>query len=158
MHVYYGQIHCYLDYGLLLWGHHVSANHIFVLQKKALRIIYGVSPRTHCKPLFVRANILTLPSMYVLTCLLYVRKNLNEFTTNDTIHDHLTRNKSDLRINKCKFSATKNSFHINSLKLYNSIPLTIRNLPFLAFRRRVKNTLLNNPLYSVDEFYQLKIS
>ncbi|PSN54701.1 hypothetical protein C0J52_04891, partial [Blattella germanica] len=38
-------------------------NHLFVLQKKALRIIYGVSPRTHCKPLFVRANILSLPSM-----------------------------------------------------------------------------------------------
>ncbi|PSN46125.1 hypothetical protein C0J52_12069, partial [Blattella germanica] len=50
-----------------------------ILQKRAVRIIDGASSRCHSRPLFVKYNILTLPSMYVLSCLLYAKNNL-EYT------------------------------------------------------------------------------
>ncbi|PSN29278.1 hypothetical protein C0J52_28251 [Blattella germanica] len=32
-------------------------------KKRAIRIIHGAPPRTHCNPLFIKLGILTLPSM-----------------------------------------------------------------------------------------------
>ena len=47
---YYAFVHSYLNYGTLLWGNHDMASKLFVLQKKAVRIICGVPSREHCKP------------------------------------------------------------------------------------------------------------
>ncbi|PSN52050.1 hypothetical protein C0J52_04549, partial [Blattella germanica] len=71
--VYYGHVHCHLNYGILLWGGHPVANKLFVLQKRTIRLICGVNPLEHCRPLFTELGILTQPSMYVLACLLYVK-------------------------------------------------------------------------------------
>ncbi|PSN44585.1 hypothetical protein C0J52_25047 [Blattella germanica] len=68
----------HLNYGILLWGNHSSAKSLFILQKRAIRIIHGAPPRTHCKPLFIKLGILTLPSMYVLASLLHVKRNINQ--------------------------------------------------------------------------------
>ncbi|PSN56531.1 hypothetical protein C0J52_14773, partial [Blattella germanica] len=38
------------------WQAHVN-------EKRAVRIIHGAPPTTHCKPLFIKLGILTLPSM-----------------------------------------------------------------------------------------------
>ncbi|PSN53845.1 hypothetical protein C0J52_09964 [Blattella germanica] len=62
-----------MNYGVLLWGNHTSAHHIFLLQKRAVRLIYGVSQTIYCKQLFIKSNILTLPSMFVLACFLHVK-------------------------------------------------------------------------------------
>ncbi|PSN53262.1 hypothetical protein C0J52_04914, partial [Blattella germanica] len=61
-----------------------------ILQKRAVRIIDGASSRCHSRPLFVKYSILTLPSMYVLSCLLYAKNNLGNFATNGDCHDHMT--------------------------------------------------------------------
>ncbi|PSN57239.1 hypothetical protein C0J52_05007 [Blattella germanica] len=75
--VYYGHVYPHLNYGILLWGNHSSAKSLFILQKRAIRVIHGAPPRTHCKPLFIKLGILTLPSMYVLASLLHVKRNIN---------------------------------------------------------------------------------
>ncbi|PSN38800.1 hypothetical protein C0J52_23837 [Blattella germanica] len=54
------------------------------ITKRAMRIICGAPPRSHCRSLFVYLGILTLPSVFVLCCLLYVdhkpqKTMLNEF-------------------------------------------------------------------------------
>ena len=156
MTVYYGYIHSHINYGIILWGNHASSRSIFILQKRALRIIYGVPPRTSCKPLFIQSGILTLPSMFVLASLLYVKNNIENFTVCTNLHNYPTRNNLNLYIDRCKYSTTQNSFVIISLKLFNSVPLNIRELSLETFKRRVRETLKTVPLYSVDEFYHVQ--
>ena len=155
--VYYGHIHSHMNYGVLLWGNHTSAHHIFLLQKRAVRLIYGVTQTTHCKPLFIKSNILTLPSMFVLACLLHVKQNITKFTTCDSIHNYSTRNSYNLYVNKCKYTKTQKNFHIISINLFNHLAPEVKNLPYDAFKRRVRAALLAASLYKVEDFYHCTV-
>lgn len=154
--VYYAHVHSHLSYGTLLWGNHGSARQVFILQKRSVRLICGVHSKTHCKPLFVELGILTLPSMFVLACLLYVKENIDDYQICTNIHSYPTRNCSNIYIRKCKYSRTTNSFVYISVQLFNSLPQEVKNLSISVFARKVKATLRANPLYSVDEFYNLE--
>ena len=39
-----------------------------------------------------------------------------------------------------------------AVKFYNSLPLSVRDLPTKTFKILVKSTLTDNPLYNLDEF------
>ena len=153
--VYYGHVQSHLNYGVILWGNHTAFRRLLLLQKRAVRIINGAKPRDHCKPLFVRNCILTLPSLYVLACLCYVKKNLNDFNSFSDIHYYSTRNNSNLYQPKCKYSATQHNFSYTSVKLFNHLPQAIRNLSFLTFKRTVQDKFLAKPLYTVSEYFDL---
>ena len=155
--VYYGHVYPHLNYGILLWGNHSSAKSLFILQKRAIRIIHGAPPRTHCKPLFIKLGILTLPSMYVLASLLHVKRNINQLVSCNSIHQYPTRNCSNIYINRCKYSLTQNSFNIISLNLFNVLSTHVRELPFATFRGRVRAALVNNPLYAIEEFASVEV-
>ncbi|PSN49731.1 hypothetical protein C0J52_13110 [Blattella germanica] len=117
------------------------------------RAIHGAPPRTHCKPLFIKLGILTLPSMYVLASLLHDKRNINQLVSCNSIQQYPTpRNCSNIYINRCKYSLTQNSFNIISLKLFNVLSTQVRELPFATFRGRVRAALVNNPLYAIEEF------
>ena len=153
--VYYAYIHSLLSYGTLLWGNHASARRLFLLQKRAVRIIDGALPRNHYKPLFVKTGILTLPSLYVMACLLYVKNNIHSFKKSNEIHEHFTRSNTNIYIKRCKYSLSQNSFEYLSVNLFNSIPQNIKDLSILTFKRKVKLTLMRNPLYDVKEFNEI---
>ncbi|PSN48630.1 hypothetical protein C0J52_12702 [Blattella germanica] len=44
-----------------------------------MRIICGAPPRSHCRSPFVYLGILTLPSVFVLSCLLYAKENISSY-------------------------------------------------------------------------------
>jgi hypothetical protein len=52
--------------------------------------------RVSCRELFKKLNILPLHSQYILSLLLFVVKNTDEFTTNSDVHTINTRHRSDL--------------------------------------------------------------
>ena len=56
--IYESLIFPYLSYGIVVWGHAAETyiNQILVLQKRALRLIYFTSYRSHAIPLFVSSN------------------------------------------------------------------------------------------------------
>ena len=151
--VYYAYIHSHLNYGITLWGNHTSAISLFKLQKRTLRLMYGVSSTTS---FFIQSGILTLPCMFVLACLLYMKSNVNNFTTCNTLHKYPTRHNTDLYLNKCNFTLTQKSFLNQSLKFYNFLPVDVRNLSPKVFKRKVAGILKTNPLYNIDEFYEIK--
>ena len=55
------------------------ANKVFIVQKRTIRIICAVSPRTNCRPLFSKLGILTLTAMFVFDCLIYIKNNMKDF-------------------------------------------------------------------------------
>lgn len=153
--VYYAQIQSLLSYGIILWGHSSHANRVFILQKKAIRIICKVPFRTHCKPLFVNLGVLSLPSLYVLFALCYIHNNLDTFQTNSDYHNHNTRNKNKLRVQQYKYSKSQKNVIYMSIKLYNSVPFHFKSMSPSKFKLSIKAVLRSECLYSIDDFYTI---
>lgn len=152
---YYAFIHSQLTYGITLWGNSSSAIHVFRLQKKAIRIIANVTAREHCRTLFIKFGIMSLPSAYIYHTLLDIQKNINNFNTVSENHSYNTRHGHFLRTPNYRLTKTKR----NSLNLefYNKIPLSIKELCYNKFKIRIKNIFTTNCYYSVDEFLNSNI-
>ena len=83
---YFALIQAQLSYGLLIWGHSSSRHRIFGLQRKAVRVLGGLKYRDDCKHHFKRFKIMTLPSLYIFHCLIYVKSNLTVYKTHRDVH------------------------------------------------------------------------
>jgi len=79
--VYYSYFHSIMSYGIMFWGHFASSIRVFRLQKRIIRIMMGCKSRDSCRKLFIKLKILPLPSVYILSLLLFVIKNEALFTT-----------------------------------------------------------------------------
>src|SRR3978361_1570806 len=77
--VYFALVEPHLRYALPFWGacSKYLFQSVFVLQKRAIRNLSNAHPRTHCRPLFVGNNILTLPSLFVLETAYLIHKTRN---------------------------------------------------------------------------------
>jgi hypothetical protein len=85
-----------IAYGIIFWSNSPYSNNIFKLQKRGIRIIMNAGNRVSCHGLFKKLNILPLHSQYILSLLLFVVKNIEEFTSNSEVHSIITRHRSDL--------------------------------------------------------------
>lgn len=150
--IYYGYIHSLLGYGTIFWGNSSPASSLFVSQKRAVRLICKVAPRTHCKPLFIRLNIMTVPCLFIFQCLIYVKNNISNFSQNSDVHNYNTRKCDHLRTDYCAYSKTLNSFNSISVKLHNKLPSKIKNLDMKCYKQHLRKYLIQNCFYSVNEF------
>lgn len=115
----------------------------------------NIGPREHCKEWFVRYGLLTLPSLYIYTSLIKLHKEANIFVTHSNIHDHHTRNRDNLVIPRSRLNMSKaNKLDV---KLYNNLPVNIRNLSLMCFKTQLKIILVRNCYYSVEEYLKVKI-
>ncbi len=77
--LYMSLIQPYLNYCNLIWGaaDKTIIEPLFLLQKKAIRIVNRVPYLEHTKPLFESMKTLTLFQLYDLNCILFIYKCLN---------------------------------------------------------------------------------
>ena len=67
-----------MTYGIHAWGNASSIAKLFVLQKRAIRIINNKKYRTHTEPLFKSENILKITDLYKLHVSLFMFDLQNE--------------------------------------------------------------------------------
>ena len=146
---YYAFFYPHINYGILLWGNSTAASRAFIMQKKVVRIITNVGFREHCRPLFLKLSMLTLPSLFIYNTLTEVHSKSSGLFKNSDFHDYPTRSADLLRPPKFRLTASKR----NTLQLsfYNKLPSIIRALPERAFKLEIKNLLKRNCYYSVEE-------
>ena len=79
----------HLNYGLLLWG--VNLKNIFLLQKKAMRLVTHNSYTSHTEPIFRENGLLNLADMFLLN-------KLKNFYTNYfiTIYHHIFKHTGNM--------------------------------------------------------------
>jgi len=70
--IYFSYSHSLLMYGIIFWGNSPVSKDIFKIQKRAIRIITNKCRREFCKQIFKRLKILTLPSQYIFSVLVFV--------------------------------------------------------------------------------------
>lgn len=155
---YFANFHSLLSYGILLWGTSSQSQQIFILQKKVLRMLADLNSRDSCRAAFKSQGILTLPSVYILACLKYVHNHKEKFVKNNSTHFYNTRNQEALQTPYHRLSLTQNALNYWGPKLYNRIPCEMGKLSAPAFEKELRNILLTNPFYSVDEFMNFQIS
>lgn len=158
MSVYFAHFESILRYGILLWGNSSYLNYIrvFRIQKKALRIIANVDYRHTCRNLFKQMSIMTLASLYIYEAVLYVKCNLSKFPANNNVHSHNTRTWGHLHRYNCRLGVKHNSIFVVGIKLYNNLPLFLRNInDLLKFKLAVKKFFSVNSFYDVNEFLEM---
>ena len=131
----------YLTYGLVAWGQasKSSFDKLLKLQKRALRFIYFSNRNEHAIPLFIDANILSLTFSYYesIAKLMYdVQHGISPksiqalFEYVSGIHQYNIRSSEshNFYIKHSQLSIHANSFSRIGAKLWNEIPLSLRNL------------------------------
>ena len=156
--VYFAHIQSILCYGVMLWGYSTNCGKLLLLQKRAVRLICDVPYRTHCKPLFRRLGVLTFPSLYILVTLCYTHNNVDLFMVNSKHHYHDTRNKNKLRIPQCRYTTSQKNHSYMAVKLYNSLPLEFKTLSMSCFKSKLKEILIAESLYLVNDFFDIEWS
>ena len=77
-------------------GNSPDSMKIFRLQKKIIRIMMGCRSRDSCRKFFFNLEILPLPSQYILSLLLFMIRNKNQFLINSEIYHINTRQHANL--------------------------------------------------------------
>lgn len=153
--VYYGVVYPHLSYGIQIWGFDsLKTAYLFRLQKRAIRVIFGMKTIESCKEMFRQNRILTLPSLYIFESLLFLKRNQQLFSIASTDHGHNLRNKHTFSIPKHKTSFYKKHLLYNGIKLHNSLPIHLRKeKSYNKFKSILKRLLIEKCIYTVSEFY-----
>jgi len=143
--MYYSFIYPYLIYGNEIWGatDYCHTEALFLLQKKAIRIITGSEYLAHTSPLFKEMKILKLKDInkYMTAVRMYKRNYSGDVTRSD--HTHNTRNGDNIIPTYQRLTKTQHAFSHIGPRIWNTIPITIRNSETVAkFKKDFKNELL----------------
>jgi hypothetical protein len=59
--VYFAYFQSMVKYGIVFWDNSYNLNKVFLLQKRIIRLMLGLSYRSSCKFWFKKLDILTVP-------------------------------------------------------------------------------------------------
>jgi len=153
--VYYANIYSHIRHGIIFWGSSSDTQRVFVLQKRALRILLHLGPRVSCRGLFRSNRLLTVYAIYIFSCLLFHYKNRGLFANETFTHSYDTRNKDDYRYPSHRLEIYKNSCFYKCIYFYNCLPETIRNCQTLnSFKNSLFKLLCCIEPYTVNEFVE----
>jgi hypothetical protein len=133
-----------MTYGIIFWGSSPYSDNIFKLQEKTIRIMMNVDNRVSCWELFKKLNILPLHSQYILSLLLFVVKNIDEFKHKYDIHSINTCHRSDLFPPTTTLSKYHKGVYYSGIKIFNHLPQCIKHLAcdIKKFKLTLKTFLL----------------
>ena len=156
--LYYSMIHCHLTYCIQIWscGSPSSFSKLFLLQKKAIRIITNSPYNAHTEPLFKSTKILPLRELSNLTKLQFIFSYKNGLLPSSFdgiwIFNHERqnelelRNASDLYVPTARLKSVENFPLFAFPKIWNDLSddgIKLVKSKF-QFKSRVKEILLSN--------------
>ena len=126
--IYNSLIYSHLNYGNLLWGH--DTRRLFILQKKAVRVICNSKSRSHCDPLFIKLGLLKLKDIFNLRQAKFFFNLMNDnmpsyfqcFKPKINIHNYTTRRNHTYQLPRIRHEFIKKSLHYSMITLVNSLP------------------------------------
>ena len=153
--IYFSYVHSIIQYGIIFWGNSSDSYNILKLQKRAVRIIMIVGNRISCRELFKKLNILPLYSLYIVSLLLFVVKNIEEFSMNCDVHTINTRYRADLHPPWINLTKYQKGVYYSGIKIFSHLPWNIKNLSWNVnkFKLALKRFLLMGSFYSLDEYF-----
>lgn len=126
INLYYSFFYSRLIYGIEFWGHgnKTDLNKIYILQKKAIRIILNIKPFQTVSKYFIILKIMPLEILFHYRLLMFLMKSFSEEELKNFMIDHCqdTRLKSENKLKTKKFGSSKGqrSIFFSAIKLYNT--------------------------------------
>jgi len=132
-------------------------NNIFKIQKRIIRILANKGRRNSCRNLYKQLQILTLPSQYIFSLLIFVVRYRDLFLFNSEIHDINTHFNYNLHLPTTNLTLVQKVVLYSGSQIYNNLPSHIKRISndFKQFKTKLKAYLLENSCYSLEEFYQM---
>ena len=153
--LYYSLIHPFLTYGIIIWGNTYSTTlqPLYILQKKAVRIMTFSSFDEHSTPLFGLLAIMKLSDLVTFHIALFMHKFHNKllpsyfdsfFNPVLRIHNYNTRSAANQSYYLPRARTNYGIFNIRfqGPKVWNSLGKDIKSTPFGDFKKQLKNELL----------------
>ncbi|KAK9498409.1 hypothetical protein O3M35_003049 [Rhynocoris fuscipes] len=138
----------------MFWDSNSGLYKVFRMQKMALRIVLGQNANATFRGLFKSHNILTVPSIYIYNCLLFYKNNPSLFERYINPTSYNTRGRNNLMFPVDKLSSYAQNGYTMSVKLFNKLPLKIKQLKISEFKRTINNFLMKNSFYNVNEYLE----
>ena len=155
--LYMSLIYSYLNYCNLIWGSAESGiiQPLFLLQKKAIRIINKSHYLDHTSPIFKSLETLNIFQIYESNCLLFAFKCINcnafpyyrrKISQNLNVHTHNTRFSYNYRINeRARLRIIQRSYIYKSILLWNSLDSCVKDYYSIStYKKKIKSYLLDN--------------
>lgn len=157
---YHAHVGSVLSYGVVCWGNAKGVNEILLSQKRIIRTMLFKNSRTSCRELFKQLQILTVISIFILRCAIYVQKNIHTFlTSGDAVTGYTLRKGDTLRLPSHKLALTARSSLVMPVKIYNHLPNSLKEIRNIAkFKIKLKRMLLRQTFYSIQEFFGAELS
>lgn len=153
--IYYANFYSLVYYGIEFWGKSVNAIDIFKIQKRYIRLMTFSKRDSSCKDIFQQLQILTVPSMYILKCLIIIKSNIQSILDSQYHHKYKTSSayKGNLQYPRHRLSLFENTQKYMGIKFYNKLPIAVREINDIKhFKKIVKDLLLAKTYYSVQDF------
>lgn len=156
--IYYSLAYSHMSNNIVSWGVSSGINRVLVSQKRLMRIIFNLQPMSSCKDCFKSKNILTVPSIFLWKCVIYVFNNKANFEEVGQCHSYGTRHGSKLLIPAHKTTTYKKSPAYNFTKIFDTLPQNLKNIKnFSSFKKQTKSFFVEKAFYSVQEFLSTEI-
>ena len=155
--IYFAYFESILRYGIPFWSQctAVLRQHIFSLQKRAIRILINLNRSESCRGHFRDLKVLTLPSLYIFECIKLILKNIGKLKTQNEIHSHFTRGRHNLVLPCPSLELFKRDPNYVGMVCYNKLPenlkIICRNGKIAQFKSKLKNYLNERELYNINE-------
>jgi hypothetical protein len=118
----------------------------------------GVGPRSSCRGLFKKLDILPVACQYILSLMLFIVDNLEDFQTNAYIHGLDTRNKNQSHLPIVNLSCAQKGVAYCGIKIFNNLPsnIQIHRNDRKKFKTKLYGYLIKHSFYSITEFLECK--
>ena len=87
--------------------------------------------RVSCHELFKKLNVIPLHSQYILSLLLFLVQNIEQFTSNSEVNSTNTRLRPDLHPPSIKLNKYQKAICYSGIKISNHLPQNIKNLSWM---------------------------
>ena len=139
-----------------LLGQHISnffLDKLFLLQKKALRIVFNLHPRAHTDALFFEHKILKLKDLHSFQLGQFMFKYNNNhlpkifhdsFHRNSHVHKYPTRRSNEFHLPLLRTVRAQNTFVYTGPRLWNNLDNCLKESPkFITFKYKLRKHLLS---------------
>ena len=154
--LYYSFVYPYFNYCLPVWGSTYESYlaPLVILQKKAVRLIYGAKRYDHTEPIFQALKLLKLGQLYVYSIQLIMFKfaknalpNIFDafFQRNTSVHYHNTRQQLLYRLPLLRTSPACKTVRLRGVHTFNYFSRSLSyDCVYVTYKFNLKNHILTN--------------
>lgn len=152
---YHSNIQSVISYGIVFWGSSAFTMDVFRAQKRIVRCMLRLGPRVSCRTHFPALGILTIPSLYFLQLVMFVRRYSYLFSSNKDFYTCdmviTTRSRNELCIPAHSSSFYEKGPYYSAVKAYRNLPSHLKQITDdKLFKKAVTSYLIERCCYDLD--------